>query len=99
METSKLPEPKSNDRKMLAIAKKILEFPKYEFGEYGRIILTTSEIIDRERKDSQLKIDDAEFTLSGNLKMSGTETTWTYKWKEFKFAVPLKETDRDTWYI
>ena len=84
---------------MLAIAKEILEVPKYEFGKYGRIVLTTKEVIDRERKDSEVKIDDAKLTLSGDLKMSGTETTWTYKWKEFKFAVPLKETDSDTWYI
>jgi len=82
METSKLPEPQSTDKKMLAIAKEILDVPKYEFGKYGRIVLTTKEVIDRERKDSEVKIDDAKLTLSGDLKMSGTETTWTYKWKE-----------------
>lgn len=99
LETSKLPEPKSKDKKMIAIAQEIVKIPKYKFGKFGKIVLTTSEIIDRERKDSELEIDDAELTLGGDLKMSGTETTWTYKWKEFKFAVPLKETGSDTWHI
>lgn len=99
LESSRLPEAKSNDKKMLKIAEEILTNPKYEFGEHGKIVLTTSEIVEREKKSSEIEIDDAEFTLSGDLKMSGTETTWTYKWKEFKFAVPLKETGKDEWYI
>ena len=84
---------------MMKIAEQILSKPKYEFGEHGNIVLTTGEIVERERKDSEIDIDDAELTLSGDIKMSGTETSWTYKWKEFKFATPLKETDSDTWYI
>ncbi|MDA0339570.1 MAG: hypothetical protein O2910_06990, partial [Proteobacteria bacterium] len=31
--------------------------------------------------------------------LSGTETTWTYKWREFKFATPIKETGSDNWHI
>ena len=99
LETSKLPAPESKDKKLLAIAKEILANPKYEFGKHGKIIITTSEIVDRERKDSEIDIDDAEITLGGDIKMSGTETTWTYKWQGFKFATPIKETDSDTWYI
>ena len=99
LETSKLPQPKSQNKKLQAIAKTIVEKKKYGFGEHGRIILTTSGIVDRERKESEVKIDKADISLSGNLKMSGTETTWTYRWKEFKFAVPLKETGSDKWYI
>jgi hypothetical protein len=97
--SSRLPESKSDDKKMLNIAKAILKTSKYRFGEYGPIKLTTEKIIERERKDSQLEIDDAEITLGGDLKWSGTETTWTYKWEEFKFAVPLKETGGEKWYI
>ncbi len=99
LDSSRLPEPQSTDKKMLAIAESILKVPRYKFGEYGKIVLTTSEIVDRERKDSEIDIDDAELTLGGDLKMSGTQTTWTYKWKEFKFAVPLKEPDSDMWFI
>lgn len=99
LNTSKLPEPKSNDKRLLAIAKQILEKPKYEFGKHAKIIITSSEVIERERKDSELKIDDTQVTLGGDIKMSGTETTWTYKWKEFKFSTALKETKNDDWYI
>ena len=99
LETSKLPQAKSKDRKLLAIAKSIVEKKKYGFGEHGRIILTTDKIADRERKESEINIDKADISLGGDLKMSGTQTTWTYRWKEFRFAVPLKETGSDTWYI
>ncbi|MBZ0167255.1 MAG: hypothetical protein K8I00_10660 [Candidatus Omnitrophica bacterium] len=99
LEASRLPEPKSTDKKLLAIAKEIVENPQYKFGEHGKIILTTDAVVERERKDSELEIDDAELTLGGDLKMSGTETTWTYKWQEFKFAVPLKDDGKDEWYI
>lgn len=99
LKTSKLPEAKSDDKKLLTIAKQIIEKPKYKFGQHAKIILTTNKIVDRERKDSQIDIDDAEVTLGGKIKMSGTETTWTYKWQEFKFATALKETDNDIWYI
>ena len=99
LSASRLPEAKSRNKEMLAIAKKIVENPKYEFGEYGPIVLTTGEVVERERKDSEIEIDDADITLSGELKMSGTQTTWTYKWKEFKFAVPLKEAGTDDWHV
>ncbi len=99
LRTSRLPEPQSTDSKRLEIARKILKKPKYKFGEFGRIILTSKQIIDRERKDSEIKIDDAQVSLGGDVKMSGTKTTWTYKWKEFSFAVPIKEENSDIWYI
>lgn len=99
LETSKMPRPKSEDKKLLAIAKTIIEKEKYGFGRHGRIVLTTKGIVDRERKESEIKIDKADISLGGDLKMSGTETTWTYKWKEFKFAVPLQETENEKWYI
>lgn len=99
LNSSRLLEPKSNDEDMLDIAERILAIPRYEFGEHGPIVLTTSEIVERERRDSEIEIDDAELSLSGDLKMSGTETTWTYSWQEFKFATPIREAKRDTWYI
>lgn len=99
LNSSRLPTSKSKNKELLSIAKKIVENPKYEFGQYGPIVLTTDKVVERERKDSEVDIDDAEITIGGDLKMSGTETTWTYKWKEFKFAVPLKETDSEEWYV
>ncbi len=99
LERSRLPEPKSRDDEREDIARAILENPQYAFGEHGPIVLTTKDIVEREREDSEIEIDDAELTAGGDLKMSGTETTWTYRWKEFKFAVPLRNPDDDSWNI
>ena len=97
LDSSLLPTAKSNDPELLAIAQSIVENPKYKFGEHGRIILTTAEIVERERKSSEVDIDDVDVSLSGDIKFSGTQTTWTYRWQEFKFATTLKHDDG--WYI
>lgn len=98
LKTSRLPKPKSKDRKRIKLAKKIMEIPRYEFGEYGPIVLTTKKITEHERKDSEKNFTDAEFHLNGDITLKGTETTWTYKWKEFKFATPIRDAD-GKWYI
>jgi len=99
LDGSRLPKAKSKDKQRLKIAAEILQVPKYEFGKFGAIVLTSDKIISRERKDSEMKLDDVEFKLSGDVKLSGTKTTWTYKWQEFTFAVPLQEIDTGNWYI
>jgi hypothetical protein len=99
LENSRLPEPVSSDKEMMKIAEDILSSPRYEFGVYGDIILRSKNIDEREREDSEIELDDADLSLSGELTLSGTQTTWIYKWKEFKFATALKETDSDEWYI
>jgi hypothetical protein len=96
--SSRLPEARSTDPTRLSIATRILQTPRYQFGEFGTIVLTTDRIIEREKKSSEIDIDKLELSLSGDLKASGTETGWTYRWQEFKFAVPLKETD-GSWAI
>ena len=96
--SSRLPEARSTDPTRLAIATNILNTPRYQFGESGTIVLTTDSIIEREKKSSEIELDKLELSLSGDLKASGTETSWTYRWQEFKFAVPLKETD-GSWAI
>jgi len=98
LNSSKLPESQSSDYKRYEFAEDILEKPRYEFGEYGPIVLTTEDIIERESKSSEIDIDKVDVASNGDIKMSGTETTWTYKWEEFKFATPIKEPD-GRWYI
>ncbi|WP_299880966.1 hypothetical protein [uncultured Cocleimonas sp.] len=95
---SKLPKPASNDVKMLAIAKDIIEKPDYEMGQHGPIVLTTKEIVTREQEVSRDTIKDVDISLSGKLTWSGTRETWQYKWQEFKFATPIKDKSGD-WYI
>lgn len=99
LQSVRLPSPKSHDEKRLKIAEQILAIPKYRFAEHGPIMLTTPQIVQREQEESEMKIDDVEVTLSHDLKMSGTQTTWTYRWEEFKFAVPLRAEDGKTWHV
>jgi hypothetical protein len=98
LQSSQLPKPASDDSEMTDIAAQVLKVPRYKFGEFGPIILTTDTIIERESKSSKIEIDDVDVSLSGDIKMSGTETTWTYIWKEFRFAAPIKNAD-GKWYI
>lgn len=96
---SKLPEPKSEDEARIAIAQQVLANPSYEFGQHGPIVLTTKDVVEREKQVSRAEIKDVDVSLSGTVTLSGTETSWHYKWQEFKFATPLKETENDDWYI
>jgi hypothetical protein len=95
---SRLPEPAASDPERLAIAEAILAEPDYEFGEHGPIVLTTPEIVEREKKVSRAEIKDVDISLSGDITFSGTETTWQYRWEEFKFATPMKAEDGQ-WYV
>lgn len=98
LNTSRLPKPVSKNKKQVKLAKKILAIPRYEFGTHGPVVLTTKKITEHERKDSEVNFTDAEFHLSGDITLKGTETTWTYKWKEFKFATPIQDED-GKWYV
>lgn len=99
LEGFKLPKPKSKDKKRLKAAKAILETKKYGFGKYGPIVLTTEKIVERERKDKEIEVEDIDISIHGEATWSGTETVWTYKWDEFKFVVPIKEDDSNDWYM
>lgn len=93
-----LPDPASTDAERIAIAEKILANPEYEFGEHGPVVLTTEEIVTREKEVSRDTIKDVDVSLSGTITWSGTRETWNYKWDEFKFATPLKDESGD-WYV
>lgn len=96
---SRLPEPQSLDDARLAIAERILAEPRYEFGPHGPVVLTTRDVVEREEQVSRAQIKDVDFSLSGQITLSGTETTWNYRWQEFKFATPIREDDGDDWYV
>lgn len=94
----RMPEPARSDPEMVAIAEEILEKPRYEFGPHGPIVITSSQITTREKKSSEIDIDKVQVSGS-QVTMSGTETTWTYKWREFQFATALREGRDDLWRI
>lgn len=93
-----LPEPQSTDSKLMAIASTVVEIKRYNFGPHGPIVLTTDKIIDKEKTESEEKFTDVDVSISGDITLSGTKTTWTYKWKEFKFATPIMDSD-GKWYV
>ncbi len=99
LENFKLPDPKSKDKARLKAAKAILGNKKYGFGKHGPIVLTTKDIVERERKDKEIEVEDIDVSIHGDMTWSGTETVWTYKWDEFKFVVPIKEDATDDWYM
>lgn len=94
----RMPKPVSTDPERLAIAKDVVSRPKYKFGEHGPIILNTAEILEKERKESEIEIDDVD-VYGGEIRMSGTQETTVWKWKEFQFATALKEDGTDLWRI
>jgi len=93
-----LPNAASDDPSLLAVAKKIIEKPAYAFGKHGPIVLTSKGVVDKEREESETKFTEVDVSLSGDITLTGTETTWTYRWQEFKFATPVEEAD-GSWYV
>ncbi len=98
LDNSRLPKPASKNRKQIKLAKNILSTPRYEFGKHGPIVLTSKKITEHERKASEIEIDEVEFMPGDKVKLEGSKTTWTYKWKEFRFATPIRDDD-GKWYI
>lgn len=96
---SHLPEPQSEDAELIAIAEEVLAEPSYGFGTHGPVVLTTKEVVERQKTVSRAEIKDVDLSLSGEITLSGTETTWNYAWREFKFATPLKDEDSGEWYL
>lgn len=96
---SRLPEPSSTDSERLAIARQILAQPDYGFGRHGSVVLTSAEITDHEREVSRAEIRELDVSLSGDITLRGTETTWYYRWQEFRFATPIQDTATGNWYI
>lgn len=96
---SRLPEPASTDSDRLEIARRILAQPDYGFGRHGPIVLTTADITEHEREVSRAEIRELDVSLSGEITLSGTETTWLYRWEEFRFATPILDADSGDWHI
>ena len=40
-----------------------------------------------------------DVSLSGDITLRGTETTWHYRWQEFRFATPIQDAASGDWYI
>ena len=96
---SRLPEPASSDAQRLEIARQILARPEYEFGEHGSIVLTSPDVTTHEREVSRAEIRELDISLSGEMTLTGTQTTWQYRWEEFRFATPIQDRASGDWHI
>ena len=99
IDATRMPEPGMTDPELLAIAEEVVGRPRYEFGEHGPIVIVSEKVSEGEREDTEIEIDDVDVGSSGDIKMSGTKTTYFYKWRQFQFATPLREPGSDLWRI
>lgn len=96
---SRLPESRSQDAALMSIAAAILAEPHYSFGPHGPIILTSEGVSEHEQQVSRAEIRDMQLNLAGDLILTGIETTWNYRWQEFKFATPIQSRESGDWHI
>lgn len=96
---SRLPEAASTDDQRLSIAREILANPDYGFGRFGPVVLTTPDIVEREREVSRAEIREFDVSLAGEVTLSGTQSTWTYRWQEFKFVTPIQNAETGDWHV
>lgn len=99
LESSRLPDAASDDPQLLSIAQQILANPAYEFGNHGPVILTTAAVTEHEREVSRAEIREMDVSLSGTVTLSGTQTTWHYRWQEFRFTTPIQDAASGNWHL
>jgi len=94
-----LPPAKSTDAELVSIAEAILANPRYQFGQHGPVVITTENIVQREKELSEEEYNDIDISLAGEITLTGTKTTWHYRWDEFKFATPILDNQTGKWYL
>jgi len=93
MELVRLPEAASTDSDLLEIAEETLGNPRYDYvGDIKRLVINTDKTT-RSKETSQSKFDKLDISLSGDITLSGTKTTYFYEWEEFQVATaePVKD--------
>ena len=92
----RVPKAVSDDKALLATARKTLGNPDYEVGELRRLVINADKV-HREMKSSSTEFDKVDVSLSGNITLSGTETTYLYSWDQYQVAT-VEPVD-DTFFI
>ncbi|MBC2607372.1 hypothetical protein [Pelagicoccus albus] len=90
---SRMPESVSRDGRLLEIAHEVLSRPKYDIGEIRRVVIN-AELRSLEKETSETLYDDVEFSLNGDITLTGTKTTYFYEWEEFQVATAEPVEDR-----
>ncbi|MBL4850877.1 MAG: hypothetical protein JKY90_01155 [Gammaproteobacteria bacterium] len=93
----RMPKSVTSDAELVKIAKQTLTNPKYEYVGGIKRLVVSAEKVHREKQTSNVEYDKVDISLSGNIKLSGTETTYSYAWDEFQVATA--ESEADKYYI
>jgi hypothetical protein len=94
-ELVRMPKAATTDSKLTKIARDTLASYDY-VGNIERLVINT-EKVHRSMETSDIEIDDADVSLSGNVTFSGTKTTYFYEWDQFQVATA--EPVGDKFYI
>ncbi len=87
-----LPEPASEDGKLLAVARETLAKPKYGVGKIERMVIN-APLRELSKETSEEQYDSIDVSLDGTVTLKGTRTTYRYEWKEFQVATAEQESD------
>lgn len=93
LEQSRMPEPASEDDELIEIAEETLKNPSYEVGEYLQLVVN-ADIAHHEKESSELEFDDIDVSLSGDITLTGTETTTFFEWDQFQVATAERVGDK-----
>lgn len=85
LENVRMPEPSSTDDDLLEIARDTLARPDYEVGDIERLVIN-ADLRHMEKETSETEFDDVDVSISGNITLKGTKTTYFYEWDEFQVA-------------
>jgi hypothetical protein len=81
----RMPEPKSDDADLLAVATDTLNLDKYEVGEIVRLVINADKR-HLEKESTEVEYDKIDVGISGDVTLSGTGTTTRYAWDEYQVA-------------
>ena len=96
-ELVRMPKAAITDSDLTDIAMETLKSPDYDYvGEIKRLVINT-EKAHRTKETSTAEIDKVDVSSTGNITLSGTETTYFYEWDQFQVATV--EPVEDKFYI
>ncbi len=91
-ELVRMPKAATKDSKLTKIARETLA--GYEdVGNIERMVINT-EKQHRTKETSDIEFDDADISLSGEITLSGTQTTYFYEWDQFQVATAEPKGDK-----
>jgi hypothetical protein len=85
LQFARMPKAASTSKELLKIARQALMNDDSGAGKILRLVIN-SDKVEKESESSKIDIDDVDVNASGDLTMSGTQTTTRYKWQQFQVA-------------